>query len=205
MKWKRALRDLVFGKGKAEPRDFEQWSCPLEDDIWERWLLEAGDPEKSIGPWARQGVPLGISKQDGTVRRRIIVDLRRSGANSKSVFPERIILQRISDAIQDLRQLAEDEPQAWQQAAAVEDNLDTGLRGGVRRLLGRLHALESGPTRAPTLLHGALRRRLADPVGVPLLRLKGVADALGQTFSGGREDATGSYFGTVLSISGIFG
>ena len=58
--WRRALRDVVGGKGKAEPLDFEQWPCPLEDDIWERWLLEAGDPEKSIGPWARQGVPLGI-------------------------------------------------------------------------------------------------------------------------------------------------
>ena len=209
VKWKRALRDLVGGKGKAEPLNFEQWPCPLEDDIWERWLLKTGDPEKSIGPWARQGVPLGIevpidahgifpkieeergdqaapdvqeafmsgfknyssfyddyegakkvarsatsaghgievewskamekdphgsiskmalivkSKQDGTVKRRIIMDVRRSGANSKSVCLERIILPRISDAIQDLRQLAEDETQAWQQAAAVEDDLDT--------------------------------------------------------------------------------
>ena len=65
------------------------------------------------------------AKQDGTVNRRIIVDLRRSGANSKSVCPEPIILPRISDAIQDLRQLAEDEPPAWQRAAAVEDDLGT--------------------------------------------------------------------------------
>ena len=209
VEWKRVLRDLVGGKGKAEPLDFVQWPCSLEDDIWERWLLVACDPEKSLEPWARQGVPLGIevpidvhgifpkieeergdqaapdvqeafmsglknytsfyddyegakkeverylaagygievewskamvkdphgsisklalivkSKQDGTVKRLIIVDLRRSGANSKSVCPERIILPRISDAIQDLRQLAEDEPHAWQQAAAVEDDLDT--------------------------------------------------------------------------------
>ena len=43
------------------------------------------------------------SKQDGMVKRRIIVDLRRSGANSKSFCPERIIFPIISDAIQDLR------------------------------------------------------------------------------------------------------
>ena len=53
------------------------------------------------------------------------MDLGRSGANSKSVCPECIILPRISDAIQDLRQLAEDEPRAWQQTAAVEDDLGT--------------------------------------------------------------------------------
>ena len=38
-----------------------KWQRPysLEDDIWKRWMLEAGDSGKSSGPWARQGVPVG--------------------------------------------------------------------------------------------------------------------------------------------------
>ena len=94
-KWKRALRDLVGGKGKTEPLDFEQWPCPLEDDIWERWLLEAGDPEKSIGAVGAPRCPAGhgsahrcarhlsedrgretLTKQRRTCRRRVHVRLQ---------------------------------------------------------------------------------------------------------------------------------
>ena len=78
---------------------------------WSKALSK--DPHGSISKMAL----IVQAKQDGTVKRRIIVDLRRSGANSKSICPECIILPRISDAIQDLRQLAEDESLAWQQTA----------------------------------------------------------------------------------------
>ena len=39
------------------------------------------------------------TKEDGSVKRRIIVDLKRSGANSRARIPERPVLPRITDAI----------------------------------------------------------------------------------------------------------
>ena len=79
------------------------------------------DPQ---GPIAKMALIVKF-KQGGMVKRRIIVDPRRSGASSKPVCPVRIISPRIPDACQNLRQLAKDEPQALQQAAAVKDDLDT--------------------------------------------------------------------------------
>ena len=38
-------------------------------------------------------------KEDGTMKRRIIIDLRRSGGNSKSALPERLTLPRPVDAV----------------------------------------------------------------------------------------------------------
>ena len=35
------------------------------------------------------------TKEDGSIKRRIIVDLRRSGANSRPVAPQRIVLPRV--------------------------------------------------------------------------------------------------------------
>lgn len=61
-------------------------------------------------------------KRDGSKKRRIIVDLRRSGANSRSLCPERIVLPRPSEITADARKLAEAEPRAreW----AVQQGLD---------------------------------------------------------------------------------
>ena len=121
--------------------------------------------------------------RDGTVKRRIIVDLRRSGANSKSVCPERIILPRISDAIQDLRQLAEDEPQAWQQAAEVEDDLDTWGCEAVSADFSDAYMHWRVDLRERQHCYTVhFEERLADPVAVPLLRLEGGAAALGAGF-----------------------
>ena len=47
------------------------------------------DPDGSISKMAL----IVKTKADGTIKRRIIVDLRRSGANSKSICPERIAAQ----------------------------------------------------------------------------------------------------------------
>ena len=55
-------------------------------------------------------------KLDGTKKRRVIVDARRSGANHRAVCPERIIvLPRPEDVHGMLRHMKEDEPQlrAW--------------------------------------------------------------------------------------------
>ena len=45
------------------------------------------------------------TKEDGSKKRRIIIDLRRSGGNNKAVLPERLILPRPSDAIAMLRKM----------------------------------------------------------------------------------------------------
>ena len=58
--WRRALRDLLGGQGKSQQQDLGQWPWPLEEDIWDRWLELAEDPEKCISKWARDGVPLGV-------------------------------------------------------------------------------------------------------------------------------------------------
>ena len=41
-------------------------------------------------------------KDDGTVKSRIIMDLRRSGGNSRCKVPERIVLPRVSDVVDSL-------------------------------------------------------------------------------------------------------
>ena len=51
-----ATRENPLPSGSPYP---SQRPYILEDDIWKRWMLEAGDSGKSSGPWARQGVPLG--------------------------------------------------------------------------------------------------------------------------------------------------
>lgn len=48
-------------------------------------------------------------KRDGYKKPRIIVGPRRSGANSKSVCPARIVLPRPSEIVADTKKLAEAE------------------------------------------------------------------------------------------------
>ncbi len=43
------------------------------------------------------------TREDGSKKRRIIIDLRRSGGNQKSVLPEKLILPRPKDAINMIR------------------------------------------------------------------------------------------------------
>eukprot|EP00435_Cladocopium_sp_Y103_P055471 s826_g18.t1 len=47
------------------------------------------------------------TKEDGSVKRRVIIDLLRSGGNSRCRISERIILPRIQDVIQSLKYLCE--------------------------------------------------------------------------------------------------
>ena len=42
-------------------------------------------------------------KPDGTTKRRIVIDLRRSGGNSRAEIPERIVLPRACDVVQSAR------------------------------------------------------------------------------------------------------
>ena len=45
------------------------------------------------------------TKEDGSKKRRIIIDLRRSGGNSKALLPERLVLPRPMDAVLMLKKL----------------------------------------------------------------------------------------------------
>ena len=53
-----------------------------------------------------------ITKDEVVIKRRVVVDLRRSGANTKSVIPQRIVLPRPIDVINDVRNLSEEGPLA---------------------------------------------------------------------------------------------
>ena len=54
-----------------------------------------------------------------TTKRRIIVDLKRSGANSKSLAPQRIVLPRPLDVVNDIRDTAEEVDRARAEASAA--------------------------------------------------------------------------------------
>ena len=52
------------------------------------------------------------TKEDGTLKKRLVIDLRRSGGNDKSRLPERLILPRIQDGVEMIRDLRRCHPQA---------------------------------------------------------------------------------------------
>ena len=63
-------------------------------------------------------------KADGSVKRRIIVDLRRSGANSKSKVRERIVLPRPGDVLAAARSMAGLEQTLWQSRLEANDRCE---------------------------------------------------------------------------------
>eukprot|EP00438_Fugacium_kawagutii_P033982 Skav228940 [mRNA] locus=scaffold2181:359534:359893:- [translate_table: standard] len=56
------------------------------------------------GTVSRLGLVLK-TKDTGEIKRRIVIDLRRSGGNAKSVLPEKLILPRVVDVIHMLKEL----------------------------------------------------------------------------------------------------
>ena len=45
------------------------------------------------------------TKEDGTLKKRLVIDLKRSGGNDKSRLPERLVLPRILDGVEMIRDL----------------------------------------------------------------------------------------------------
>ena len=70
---------------------------------------KAGDTE--IKTLSKLGLILN-TKEDGTLKKRLVIDLRRSGGNDKSRLPERLILPRIQDGVEMIRDLRRCHPQA---------------------------------------------------------------------------------------------
>ena len=57
-------------------------------------------------------------KPDGTTKRRIILDMRRSGGNSRAKVRERIILPRLGDVVDMVKNLKSRESELFEQLAA---------------------------------------------------------------------------------------
>eukprot|EP00972_Heterocapsa_arctica_P026392 3886261-Heterocapsa_arctica.AAC.1 len=64
------------------------------------------------------------TRLDGTSKARIIVDMLRSGANSRSFVPERIVLPRVCDVTVDVKDLAETEQFEWGYALQAQKDTD---------------------------------------------------------------------------------
>ena len=56
------------------------------------------------------------SKPDGSTKRRVVTDLKRSSGNDRASVPERIILPRIQDVVRTMRDL-------WRQSHQLEEHL----------------------------------------------------------------------------------
>eukprot|EP00969_Alexandrium_andersonii_P349768 15431812-Alexandrium_andersonii.AAC.1 len=61
-------------------------------------LEEAARKRYADGAASRVAI-IAKGKADGPAKRRIILDMRRSGNNSHVVIPERIVLPRVQDVI----------------------------------------------------------------------------------------------------------
>ena len=194
--WKAKLKMTLGARSAPTERKHENvpYRSPLDPELLAAWAERAGDPEKDVVRWVREGAPLGMSleiptcgifppaldgdrgeaegwmdtdqqlqggsvvnyrsvqenmddavveldryrergyvkdldeaqlkaefsggtisrmglivkpKEGGGVKRRFIVDLRRSTGNSKARLPERLILPRPLDAVNTLKSLVE--------------------------------------------------------------------------------------------------
>ena len=71
-------------------------------------LIEESEARERYGGGTVSRVALILrEKADGSKKRRLVVDLRRSGGNALSKAPQRIVLPRVLDVINDLRDLTE--------------------------------------------------------------------------------------------------
>eukprot|EP00439_Symbiodinium_sp_Y106_P080976 s652_g19.t2 len=81
--------------GAEEPSS--SW-CYVQEGFAVKMSLEEAVRRYGAGAVSKLGLILK-TKDDGTLKRRIIIDLRRSGGNSKSALPERLTLPRPVDAV----------------------------------------------------------------------------------------------------------
>ena len=67
IKWKAALKGMVGGSDRptVRLRGAEEYTSPLDDQLFEAWGRKAGDPEVEVPRWIREGAPLGIAKEIG--------------------------------------------------------------------------------------------------------------------------------------------
>ena len=128
--------------------------------------VDAGCALRSVGTKLRGRTRKGsvskmalivATKQDGSVKRRVVVDLRRSGADRNSVCPERIALPRAADAIRDLQMLG-----------SVRSGAMAGDGGCLHALVGAFTVTRSTRKRAAPVADWRRQRILQ---GLPSSRL----------------------------------
>lgn len=110
--------DLLMAKAeiknyKSVEEDIEGAEIELTRYEKEKYLRRI--PEEEARALAKQGTvsKLGMvvkTKDSGEVKRRIVIDLRRSGGNSKSKLPEKLVLPRLVDFIKGLKDLRKEGP-----------------------------------------------------------------------------------------------
>ena len=66
------------------------------------WSSDRQRLEREVGPLHLSKMAVLAKHKDGCVKLRLIHDLRRSGVNAKARIPERIVLPRLWDAVQDM-------------------------------------------------------------------------------------------------------
>ncbi|CAE7832753.1 RE2 [Symbiodinium sp. CCMP2592] len=114
--WRRWLENH-FGVESGHPRlqlkSLLHYESPVNTSLLEAWTLKARDPDKAVVDWLKEA--------DGTVKRRVIVDALRSGANARARCPERIVLPRPQDIYTMAADLKAHEPQLleWYRAERI--------------------------------------------------------------------------------------
>ena len=104
--WKgRVFRNYASMEENAEDAKIEVARYEREGYV-QRISKEAGLKKYQGGTISRLGLVLKV-KENGERKRRVVIDLRRSGGNSKSKLPERLVLPRPCDVIRMLKQMNE--------------------------------------------------------------------------------------------------
>jgi len=111
---------------KSVEEDLEEANIELDRyatlGYMKRIPLKEAEREFSGGTVSRLGLVLKI-KDDGQRKRRIVIDLRRSGGNAKSVLPEKLVLPRLTDGVKLIKEIRKRSTQASDPAGEHEMEL----------------------------------------------------------------------------------
>ena len=97
--WRRSVEDELED-ANVELDRYEQ------KGYLERISLQKAEELCKGGTVSKLGLVLKV-KENGEKKRRIVIDLRRSGGNSKSLLPERRVLPRLTDAVKLIKEVKE--------------------------------------------------------------------------------------------------
>eukprot|EP00435_Cladocopium_sp_Y103_P029471 s1252_g7.t1 len=113
------VKDQVIADAVLERPDSLKNYKSVEDDLEEaeielqryedlgylvRVSREAAEQQYKDGTVSRLGLVLKV-KDSGIKKRRIVIDMRRSGGNAKSELPERLVLPRLTDAVKLMKEV----------------------------------------------------------------------------------------------------
>ena len=117
------LRERGRGPGRGKHRVIELKRYE-ELGYLKRITAETAEQEYKEGTVSRLGLALKI-KEDGQKKRRIVIDLRRSGGNAKSKLLEKLVLPRLTDGVKLMKEVRKRSTQASD--PTDEDELELAL------------------------------------------------------------------------------